>query len=292
MSETPNKVMKLHVENLDSTTPDLKVFMNYEYEVDVNGNNALAFVINLVGNNKRVLEVGAGSGMITRKLVDLNNCIVTAVEINETSISKLKQITSSVYKIDISKPGWTQDLKHEGKYDAIVAADVLEHLYDPWSTLHEMKTLLKDTGAIILSLPHTGHNGIIASLYCEDFEYKEWGLLDKTHIRFFGLNNIRALNKSAGLAITDVKYVTYTPESSEFSREWSKLPDRLRNILNNNPHGQIYQVVTKSVPFEQEHKEINIFEHVPPLEKIVKDKEFFGKSIKDKIRKIFKLPLA
>jgi 2-polyprenyl-3-methyl-5-hydroxy-6-metoxy-1,4-benzoquinol methylase len=198
----------LNVQNPDSKAPDLSVFMNYEYDVDVDGDNALAFVIKFVGNNKKVLEIGAGSGMISRKLVELNNCQLTAAEISDTSIAKLKQITRSVYKTDLNKGGWSKDFKREGKYDVVVAADVLEHLYDPWSTLVEMKSLLNDTGEIVISLPHTGHNGILAALYCEDFEYKEWGLLDKTHIRFFGLNNIHALHEKAGLTMTDVKYVT------------------------------------------------------------------------------------
>lgn len=261
--------------------------MNYEYEVDVNGDNALAYVINFVGDRKKVLEIGAGSGMISRKLVDLNQCQVTAAEINETSLAKLRQITRSVYKTDLNKPGWSKDFKREGKYDVVVAADVLEHLYDPWAVLAEMKLLLNDGGEIVLSLPHVGHCGIIASLYCEDFEYKEWGLLDKTHIRFFGLNNIRALHENAGLTITDVKYVTYTPEASEFAREWAKLPEKLREVLDQTPHGRIYQVVTKASPTERGLVGINLFDHIPPLPTPAPHSNSPLKNIGNQIKKLF-----
>lgn len=285
---TENKESKkLSVQNPESKSPDLSVFMNYEYEVDVNGDNALAFVIKFVGDNKKVLEVGAGSGMISKKLVDLNQCQVTAAEINDTSLAKLRKITRSVYKTDLNRPGWSKDFKREGKFDVIVAADVLEHLYDPWAILVEMKSLLNETGEIVLSLPHIGHSGIFASLYCEDFEYKEWGLLDKTHIRFFGLNNIRALHENAGLTITDVKYVIYTPEASEFAREWSKLPEKLKELLDQNPHGRIYQVVTKASPVERGLKGINLFEHIPPLPVSASHSNSPFKNIGNKIKKLF-----
>lgn len=277
----------MSVQNLESKAPDLSVFMNYEYEVDVNGDNALAYVIKFVGDKKKVLEIGAGSGMISRKLVDLNQCQVTAAEINDTSLEKLRQITRSVYKTDLNKAGWSKDFKREGKFDVIVAADVLEHLYDPWAILVEMKSLLNESGEIVLSLPHVGHSGIFASLYCEDFEYKEWGLLDKTHIRFFGLNNIRALHENAGLTITDVKYVTYTPEASEFAKEWSKLPENLKELLDQNPHGRIYQVVTKACSVERGLEGINLFEHIPSLPVSQSHPNSPFKNIGNKIKKLF-----
>jgi len=251
------------IENLASKAPDLTTFMNYEYELDVDGDNALAYVIKFVGNNKKVLEVGAGAGMISRKLVERNHCTLTAAEINDESVQKLRNITKSAYKTDLNKPGWSQSFRREGKYDVIVAADVLEHLYDPWRCLSEIKTLLKEDGEVVLSLPHVAHNGIVSALFCEDFEYREWGLLDKTHIRFFGLNNIRALHEAAGLVITDVKFVMKEPQETEFANDWAKLPEPLKRSLAQNPHGKIYQVVTKAVAIETGASGLNLFERVP-----------------------------
>ena len=41
----------------------------------------------------------------------------------------------------------------------------------------------------------------------EDFEYRNWGLLDRTHIRFFGIKNIQALFENAGLKIVHAEFV-------------------------------------------------------------------------------------
>jgi 2-polyprenyl-3-methyl-5-hydroxy-6-metoxy-1,4-benzoquinol methylase len=243
-----------------SVAPDLSVLMNYEYELDVRGDNALAYVLELAGSNKRTLEVGAGSGMITKHLVKTNGCDVVALEINPASVEKLKSYVGRVYALDLNDSCWIKSLESEGKFDTIIAADVLEHLYDPWTALRAMKELLNEAGTIVLSLPHAAHSAILSCLFEEDFPYGEWGLLDKTHIRFFGLHNIHALHASAGLAITAARFVMRRPEETEFAERWSRLPVEIQAALSSNPHGHVYQVVTSARPVEKVSAPVNLFE--------------------------------
>lgn len=234
-----------------SFAPDLSVFTNYEYEADVDGNNALAYVLELNGSNKKVLEVGAGSGMMTKHLVKVKGCDVVGLEINPVSIEKLRSYIDRIYSLDLNNPSWTGEVAREGKFDTIIAADVLEHLYDPWTVLKGMKPLLNDTGSVIISLPHVAHSAVISCLIEEDFEYRDWGLFDKTHIRFFGLHNIHALHANAGLAVVDARFVVRRPEETEFADRWARLPASVRSALSYNRHGNVYQVVTKAVPIEK-----------------------------------------
>ena len=62
---------------------------NYEYQVDREGDGAPARVVRMVGKNKRVMEIGAGPGSITRLLTTVSKCRVTALEIDEEAIKKL-----------------------------------------------------------------------------------------------------------------------------------------------------------------------------------------------------------
>lgn len=243
-----------------SMAPDLGVLMNYEYEVDPTGDNALAYVLELADSKKKTLEIGAGSGMITQHLVRTRGCDVVALEINPASVAKLKSYVDRVYALDLNDPVWIESLVPEGKFDTIIAADVLEHLYDPWTVLKGMKKLLNETGKIILSLPHAAHCAIMTCLLEEDFQYGEWGLLDKTHIRFFGLHNIHALHASAGLAITDARFVMRRPEETEFSERWARLPKHVRTALSSNRHGHVYQVVTSAMPIEKTSARVDLFE--------------------------------
>ncbi len=218
-----------------STSPDLSVFMNYEYEFNLNDNNAAANVIKIVGKNKRVLEIGAGSARHRPEISRLMGCEVVAIEINPVSVEKLKGFCSGVYSVDLNSKDWTSELGSERKFDVVIAADVLEHLYDPWTVLKQMKSLLNDDGFIVLSLPHAAYWGVLASLAHEDFAYGEWGLFDKTHIRFFGMHNIQALHESAGLAIEDFRFIELNPDKTEFANRWELVVRRRAPSLREPP---------------------------------------------------------
>ena len=219
----------------------------YEYFFDTEGSTAPAYVVQMVGHKRTVLEIGAGPGSISRTLVEKNNCHVTAIEYDESALLKLQEVCHQAIRADLNAEGWINAVDANKQFEVIVIADVLEHLYDPWRTLSQAKELLTETGALVISLPHAGHNSVIASLLNTDFKYHHFGLLDSTHIRFFGINNIQTMIKDAGLKIVDVRFVINPPEKTELSSQWKKLPQEMQTTLINNPYGNIYQVVFKAV---------------------------------------------
>jgi 2-polyprenyl-3-methyl-5-hydroxy-6-metoxy-1,4-benzoquinol methylase len=106
---------------------------------------------------------------------------------------------------------WPTFLETEGLFDVVIAADVLEHVSDPLKVLKQICRFLNSEGYIILSIPHVGHSVISASILIENFEYRDWGLLDRTHLRFFGMHNIQQLCEQAGLAIVEAEFVCEDP---------------------------------------------------------------------------------
>jgi 2-polyprenyl-3-methyl-5-hydroxy-6-metoxy-1,4-benzoquinol methylase len=221
---------------------------NYEYEVDTTSQTAPANVVRLVGKDKRVLEIGCGPGSITRILAENNACKVTGVELDPQAIKMVTPYCVKVIQADLNSSEWPRLLDDSEKFDVVVAADVLEHLYDPWSSLQRMVTLINDNGYIVISLPHIGHAAVLSCLINGDFEYRDWGLLDRTHIRFFGLKNIENLFAQAGLKIIEARYVTKLPEETEFAATWAKISSSEQKVLMNSKYAQIYQVVVKAVP--------------------------------------------
>ena len=232
----------------------------YDYEIDLNDDGAPARVVRMVGREKRVLEIGAGPGSMTRVLRDAFGCRVTAVEIDDEVIGALTPFCERVFRSDLNDPDWHQALAAEQKFDVIVLADVLEHLYEPWSALPRIKLLLAKDGYIVVSIPHSGHNGVIASLLSEDFQYRDAGLLDRTHIRFFGMKNIQALFDDAGLALTHVEFVVRLPEDTELRPAWDRLPAAIRTQLLKNEFGDVYQVVAKAVPMESARERVSLLD--------------------------------
>lgn len=224
---------------------------NYEYDVDSSSATAPANVVRLVGTGKRVLEIGCGPGSITKILAKESQCRVTGLELDVDAIRLATPYCEHIYQADLNAENWPALLDGTDRFDVVVAADVLEHLYDPWTTLKRMVPLIKEDGYIVISLPHAGHAAIISCLINGDFEYRNWGLLDRTHIRFFCLKNIEDLFAQANLKIMEVGYVVKQPEETEFAEQWAQLASSTQHTLRQSEHANIYQVVVKAVPTER-----------------------------------------
>lgn len=223
-------------------------YKKYEYDASVRLSSAAVKVVRMTGSNKRVLELGAGPGSITRLLHSHGSCRVTAIEIDAASIEKLAPFCEKICRFDLNDENWTAAVSGSDKFQVVVAADVLEHLHNPEATLRAMGTLVGSDGYVVVSLPHIGHNGVIACMIQGDFAYGNVGLLDKTHLRFFGIKNIQRLFDNAGFTILEAEFVVRKPERTEFSDFWQQLPAKLKHSLACNRYGSIYQVVLKAKP--------------------------------------------
>lgn len=264
---------------------------NYEYTVDTASQTAPANVVRLIGTRKRVLEIGCGPGSITKILAEQNDCQVTGLELDPEAIKKVKPYCVQVMQADLNSSEWPHLLDEIEKFDVVLAADVLEHLYDPWKSLQRMVPLMNENGCIVISLPHVGHAAVMSCLMHGDFEYRDWGLLDRTHIRFFGLKNIEALFLQADLKIIEACYVTKPPSETEFAAGWSALSPSVQNALMSTKHANVYQVVVKAVPLDRKEPAIRLlapeftYEPVPlPLKAALPLKAQVGQFMNPKMK--------
>ena len=232
----------------------------YDYEINLADGSAPARVVRMVGTGKRVLDIGAGPGPIARVLTEKCNCRVTAVEIDDAAMPLLAPVCEQVHRLDLNDESWPQRLGDADRFDVVIAADVLEHLYDPWATLARMTGLIKEDGYVVVSLPHASYAGMLASLLDNNFEYRVSGLLDRTHLRFFGIRNMQALFDNAGLAIEDVEFFFQHPENTEFAEVWLRTPPAVRIELLRNQFSRVYQVVAKTVPMSAAGQRISLME--------------------------------
>jgi 2-polyprenyl-3-methyl-5-hydroxy-6-metoxy-1,4-benzoquinol methylase len=218
----------------------------------------------MVGRNKRVLDIGCGPGSITKLLAQQGGCQVTGLDLDPEAIKMVTPYCTQVMQTDLDSSEWSSLFDDIKKFDVVLATDVLEHLYDPWKTLQKMAFLVNANGYLVISLPHIGHAAMISSLINGDFEYRDSGLLDRTHIRFFGLKNIEALFAQAKLKIIEIRYHTKPPEETEFAADWSRLSSTLQNELMKSKSSQVYQVVVKAVPLNRASDKVSL---VPPEHK-------------------------
>jgi len=219
----------------------------YDYHVNLSDDNfAATKVIKMIGENKKVLEIGAGPGAITQHVSSIPGCQVSAVELDPSALPLLKPFCENVFQRNLNEANWHEGVGIDGGYDVIVAADVLEHLINPWQTLSSLKLLLAPNGHIIVSLPHAGHLGVIAAMLNDNFRYHKWGLLDRTHIRFFCMENVIDLFQGAGLTIIDTDHVIHSPMDMELAEYWKALSSQTKKCLSESKNGHIYQFVIKA----------------------------------------------
>lgn len=95
-------------------------------------------------------------------------------------------------------------------FDCITFNDVLEHLQYPEEVLHEIKVKLTDNGVIIASIPNIYNFSILKMLILKkEWEYKGFGIMDYTHLRFFTKKSIVRLFEDTGYKIASIKGINY-----------------------------------------------------------------------------------
>jgi 2-polyprenyl-3-methyl-5-hydroxy-6-metoxy-1,4-benzoquinol methylase len=83
-------------------------------------------------------------------------------------------------------------------FDLIIANDVIEHLEQPWDFLKSIKEKMTKNASLVLSIPNVRYFDNLKELLREkDWKYKDVGILDITHLRFFTKKSIiRLLNEN------------------------------------------------------------------------------------------------
>jgi SAM-dependent methyltransferase len=149
---------------------------------------------------RRVLEVGCGEGLLGG-LLRRRGHRVTGLECVPEAAERARARLDLVVTSDVE----AGSLPFEpSSFDAVVFADVLEHLVDPWRVLREASALLSPQGVVVASIPNVQNLDVIRRLLTGRFEYCERGLLDRGHLRFFTLRSIHGLFAQAGLTIRHV----------------------------------------------------------------------------------------
>lgn len=150
-------------------------------------------VVNEIEKNTKVLDIGCAGGYIGDYLVNKKNCEVCGIEpdLESYKIAKEKGYISILNK-NIEDSLESEELENK-KFDYIILADVLEHLVDPENVLFEVGDFLREDGKIIISLPNIAHYSIRFPMLFGQFDMRETGILDRTHLHFYTLESAKKL---------------------------------------------------------------------------------------------------
>lgn len=181
-----------------------------ENHCDVNFEERKMFkMLNSWSRNKekskiKILDIGCGSGMITKKIKDLGY-EVEGLDFSEEAINRAvaNGINASVCNLDegIKRP--------DSSYDVIWAGDIIEHVFDPIGLIKELHRILKKDGVLILCIPSdVGLVSRIKMLFGHSYQeitYKKYGC--HKHHTFFNLGLISFMLKKSGFKIQEINKI-------------------------------------------------------------------------------------
>ena len=219
----------------------------YAHEIDPNGGSAAAVLARMVEPGQRVLELGTGPGTVTR-ILHAKGCKVTGVEMDPDTLATCAPFCERTLQANLEDPLWASPLAGE-TFDAIICADVLEHLRDPRPLLNQLHGFLKPGGSVLMSLPNASHLTVVASLLGGRFPYQKNGLLDHTHLKFYGREDLDTLLRECGLLWQHWHTVQVDPAQAELKAYWHLLDDETQAFLKAKcADGDVYQHVVRAQP--------------------------------------------
>lgn len=161
------------------------------------------WLLDRVPAESRVLDCGCAGGFLAEHLRK-RGCVIDGIEFDSAAADRARDSCDRVFVGSLEDPDFMRGVSD--KYDRIIFGDVLEHLVAPADVLRRVRHLLSNTGRILVSLPNVAHWSIRVHLLRGRFEYTDWGLLDRTHLRFYTHRTARELVEGAGFQVTQHEY--------------------------------------------------------------------------------------
>ncbi len=164
-------------------------------------------------NGERVLDVGCGPGYLAEYLTAEKDCTVVGVEQNPRLAETARRVCARVYEVNLESEGLR---KIQGKFTAIFFGDVIEHIRNAPELLVQASELLEVGGRVIVSTPNFVHVKNRIRVLFGMFEYRDAGLLDRTHVHFYTKKTLYGLLEETGYRVVRTDFTTGVMQLDSF----------------------------------------------------------------------------
>ncbi len=151
---------------------------------------------------RAVLEVGCGTGATLAAHRARNpSCLLFGIEPDPALAAIARQRLDAVAETDaedIAAPFGAQ------RFDCILYSTSLERMRAPWDVLAQHARLLTPEGLIAICIANVEHWSFTAFLLGGGFDYRQSGLFDRAHLRWFTVDSMHKTLTEAGLHPLDV----------------------------------------------------------------------------------------
>jgi len=181
----------------------------------------------LVPVGARVLDVGCGTGSVSRIIAGSRNAKIIGIEPNSRRAAAARARGLEVYEERFT-PAVLQLLE---PFDVILFADVLEHVADPGSFLQFARRGLLPGGRVVASVPNVAHWSVRLDLLRGRFDYQPVGIRDATHLRWFTADTVRSLFETNGLRVISLQHTAGVMSQDYYRRPWRWIPRVVRDVI-------------------------------------------------------------
>lgn len=156
--------------------------------------------------DKRILDIGCSTGYIGAEIKKTGNYVV-GIDVSEPAILKARAKIDEAYVMNVSGD-WLEQVA-ENKFDVVILAEVLEHVFDPVEVLKKVNDVLLSKGRVIITTPNimAWHNRL--KFVFGIFEYQNQGTFDFGHIRFFTYKYLRRVLSESGFEIEKENHIIF-----------------------------------------------------------------------------------
>jgi 2-polyprenyl-3-methyl-5-hydroxy-6-metoxy-1,4-benzoquinol methylase len=148
----------------------------------------------------KVLEVGCGEGGFCLAIPEATERWGIEPEPRAAEIATTRLHRVFVNTFDAIKPELPLNY-----FDLVVCNDVIEHMTDHDAFLRSVQDHMVPGSYIVGSLPNVRYYSNLFNLIAaRDWHYKDSGVLDRTHFRFFTQRSVRRSLEEAGFAVSQV----------------------------------------------------------------------------------------
>ena len=207
-----------------ATAPDA---LRYDGHTDA-PQEVARMLADLVPVGSRVLDVGCGTGSVSRIIADTRSAKIIGIEPDPCRAAAARARGLEVYQ-ELFTPAIVQRLE---PFNVILFADVLEHVADPGSFLQFARRALLPGGRVVASVPNVAHWSVRLDLLRGRFDYQPVGIRDATHLRWFTADTIRSLFETNGLRVISLQHTAgVTLPDYENRRPWRWIRRDRRDLI-------------------------------------------------------------
>lgn len=245
----------------------MSVYSNNDMK-NIRANDSWYKIYSFVPEGSKILDVGCSSGNLGKSLKKDKAAYVVGVDIDKEDVIKAKKVLDEAHEIDLE----ADDLSKLGTFDIIIMADVIEHLINPEKVLKKLKSLLNKNGKLVFSIPNMANVTTRIDLLKGSFEYKDFGLLDRTHLHYYDHLEVQRVFQDSGFKVvkTDCT-IRIIPENilkKELAKIGIELSDKLKTHLE-SAEASTYQFIGYAVPSNKKTKFVT--KTTTPLDVISKE---------------------